>query len=78
MRHDKITKKVEQIEKVSNSDQKIVDSITEVIKKFDVNSVFIRVDTIKRCGVLISTLGMALTNYHLLVKPRYHHYLKAV
>ncbi|HED36699.1 MAG TPA: hypothetical protein ENI76_00390 [Ignavibacteria bacterium] len=61
MRHDKITKKVEQIEKVSDGDQKIVDSITEVIKKFNINSVFTRVDTIKRCGILISTIGMALT-----------------
>ena len=60
MQHNKNTKRVEQIEKVSNNDQKIVDSISDVIRKFNVNTVFNRVDIIKRSGLSISTIGMTL------------------
>ena len=52
MQHNKNTKRVEQIEKVSNNDQKIVDSISDVIKKFNVNTVFNNTPLIFQLAIL--------------------------
>jgi len=60
MQHDKNTKKVEQIEKISKDSEQITQSISEVIDKFDVKSVFKEIDLIKRCGILVSTITMAM------------------
>ena len=60
MQRSKDNKQIEQIPKVSSSEEKITQSITEVIDKFDVKSVFKDVDLIKRCGILISTIATAM------------------
>ncbi|MEA3295596.1 MAG: hypothetical protein U9Q27_00425, partial [Patescibacteria group bacterium] len=60
MQRSKNTKKVEQIEKVSKSSEQITQSISDVIDKFNVKSVFKEIDLIKRCGILVSTTTMAM------------------
>lgn len=60
MQHSKNTKKVEQIEKVSKSSEQITQSISDVIDKFNVKSVFKEIDLIKRCGILVSTITMTM------------------
>jgi len=60
MQRSKGNKQIEQIAKISTSVEKITESISDVINKFDVKSVFKEVDQIKRCGILISTISMAM------------------
>lgn len=60
MQHDKITKKIGQIEKVSSTEEKITLSITEVIDKFKLASSFRKIDFVKRSGILASTLTSTL------------------
>lgn len=60
MQHNKSTKNIEQIEKISLNDKQITQSISEVINKFQVKSVFKEIDLVKRCGVLVSTISIAL------------------
>ena len=60
MQQDKSTKKVEQIEKIAKSSEKITHSISDVIDKFDVKSVFKEIDLVKRCGILVSTITIAM------------------
>ena len=60
MQQDKSTKKVEQIEKIAKSSKQITQSISDVIDKFGVKSVFKEIDLVKRCGVLISTITIAM------------------
>jgi len=60
MQHHKSTKKIEQIEKVAISPEKITQSIADVIDKFQVRSIFQETDLVKRCGFLVSTITTAL------------------
>ncbi len=60
MQHDKSTKKIEQIEKIAKSSNQITQSITDVIDKFKIKSNMISIDSVKRSGVLISTITTAL------------------
>ena len=60
MQPDKNTKKIEQIEKVSKSPEQITQSIADVIDKFETKSIFKETDLIKRCGILVSTIAMAM------------------
>ena len=54
------TKKVEQIEKVSKDQEQITQTISDVIEKFNIRSIFKDVDLVKRCGELVSTVTIAL------------------
>lgn len=49
MQVDKSTKKIEQIEKVSGSNEKIVTSISEIMDKFEIRPILKQLDIIKRC-----------------------------
>jgi hypothetical protein len=60
MQRDKSTKKIEQIEKVASSPEKITQSLTEVIDKFNIISSFKKIDFAKRSGILASTLTTTL------------------
>ncbi len=60
MQRDKNTKRVEQIEKISKSPEQITQSIADVIDCFGTKSLFKETDLIKRCGILVSTITMAL------------------
>lgn len=60
MQHNKNTKNVEQIEKISQSGDEITHSITSVMNKFDVKSVLKPFDVLKRSGALVSTITMSL------------------
>jgi len=60
MQHNKNTKKVEQIEKISQSGDDITNGITSVMNKFGVKSVLKPFDVLKRSGALVSTLTMTL------------------
>lgn len=60
MQHNENTKKVEQIEKVSKDQEHITQTISDVIDKFEMKSVFNEIDLVKRCGILIATITMAL------------------
>ena len=54
------TKKVEQIAKVSKNQEQITQTISDVIEKFNVRTIFKDIDLVKRCGVLVSTVTIAL------------------
>ncbi|MEA1981039.1 MAG: transposase [candidate division Zixibacteria bacterium] len=60
MQRNKDTKKIEQIEKVSKNPEQITQSIADVIDKFDTKSIFKETDLIKRSGILVSTITMAM------------------
>lgn len=60
MQPNKSTKKIEQIEKVSKSQEQITQSIADVIDKFQIKSVFKEIDLVKRCGILVSTITIAM------------------
>ncbi len=60
MQHDKNTKKVEQIEKISQCNDDITYSITSVMDKFGIKSVLKPFNILKRSGALISTIIMSL------------------
>ena len=60
MQHNKNTKNVEQIEKISQSGDDITYSITSVMNKFDIKSVLKPFDILKRSGALVSTITMTL------------------
>ncbi len=60
MQRSEITKKVEQIEKVSENPEQITQNIADVIDKFEVSGVLKNLDILKRSGALLSTIHMAL------------------
>ena len=60
MQGDKSTKKVEQIEKISTSPERISQSISDVMNKFEVKPILKKLDVVKRCGALASTITFAL------------------
>ncbi len=60
MQHDKNTKKIEQIEKVSKNGKEISQSIADVIDLFSVKDYLKQFNSIKRAGKLISTLTISL------------------
>jgi hypothetical protein len=60
MQPNKDTKKVEQIEKISQCNDDITYSITSVMDKFGIKSVLKPFDILKRSGALISTITMSL------------------
>ena len=60
MQQHKGIKKVEQIEKISQSNVTITDSITDVMNKFGIKSVIQPFDILKRSGALVSTLIFSL------------------
>ena len=60
MQHNKDTKKVEQIEKISQSGNDITHSITNVMGKFGIKSVLKPFDILKRSGALVSTVTLSL------------------
>lgn len=60
MQHDKSIKKIEQIEKVAGSSGQITQNLSDVINKFKIKSNLMMVDSVKRCGVRISTITTAL------------------
>ena len=60
MQHNKNTKKVEQIEKISQSEDDITHSIISVMNKFNIKSVLKPFDILKRSGALVSTITMTL------------------
>ena len=60
MQLNKITQKVEQIEKVSKSSEHITQSITDVIDKFELKTILKKFDILKRCGFLVSNLTLVL------------------
>ncbi|MCH7658708.1 MAG: transposase [Bacteroidetes bacterium] len=60
MQPDKNTKKIEQIEKLSKSQEQITQSIADVVDKFEIKSVFKEIDLVKRCGILVSTITIAM------------------
>ena len=60
MQHDKNTKKIEQVEKISQTTENIVENITSVMAKFAVNKSLKKFDIVKRSGKLVSTLTITL------------------
>ncbi len=60
MQHNKGNRNIEQIEKIATNSAQITQSISDVIDKFGVKSVFKDTDIVKRSGVLASTITMAL------------------
>ncbi len=60
MQVNKSTKKIEQIEKVSDTSEKIVRSISEIMDKFEIRPILKPLDILKRCGFLISSIAFAL------------------
>ena len=60
MQHDKNTKNIEQIEKVSQNGQEISHNIYDVMDKFGVKYVLKPLDVLKRSGALISNIAMSL------------------
>lgn len=60
MQRNEITKKVEQIEKVSKSPEALTQNISDVIDKFEIRDILKNLDMIKRSGALLSTMYMAL------------------
>ena len=60
MQQDKITKKIEQIEKVSKSEKEIAENIWSLMDKFGLKSLFKPFNKFKRSGALVTTIGMAL------------------
>lgn len=60
MQHNKDTKKIEQIEKVSKSPQKITDSISDVMDKFTILPILKKCDAVKRCGFMASSIVFTL------------------
>jgi len=60
MQRNEITKKVEQIEKVSESPEQITQNIADVISKFEIRGILKNLDVLKRSGALLSTIHMAL------------------
>jgi len=60
MQRNKNTKVIEQIGKISTSTDRLTQNISEVIDKFKMKSMFKEFDYLKRCGVAVSTIGIAL------------------
>ena len=60
MQHNKSTKKIEQIEKVANNPERIIDNINSVIEKFEIKKRLKSIDMIKRSGMLISDATISL------------------
>lgn len=60
MQHDKNTKKVEQVEKISQSGDEIIHSITSVMNKFGIKSVLNPLNMLKQSGALVSTIILSL------------------
>jgi len=60
MQPNKNTKKVEQIEKVSQSEEAIAYNIKTVISKFGIKSILNPLDVLKRSGALVSTIAITL------------------
>ena len=60
MQCNKNTKKAEQIEKISQSEDDITYNIKRVMKKFDMKSVLKPFDVLKRSGTLVSSITMTL------------------
>lgn len=60
MQHDKNTKKIEQIAKVSKNAEEITQTISEVSDTFAVKDILKKFDTAKRAGQLVSTLTISL------------------
>ena len=57
---NKITKKIEQIEKVSKNVNDISDNIWQVMDKFNLKSILKPLNVVKRSGFLVSTIIMIL------------------
>ena len=60
MQHDKITKKIEQIEKVSTTQEEITDNIQSVMNKFGISKVINPLNALKRSGTAVSVILTAL------------------
>ncbi len=60
MQRNEITKKAEQIEKVSKGPEELTKNIADVVDKFGVRDILKNLDVIKRSGALLSTMYMAL------------------
>lgn len=60
MQHGKNTKVIEQIGKLATSADRLTQSISEVIDKFNMKSMFKEADIAKRCGITLSTVGISL------------------
>lgn len=60
MQHDKSIKKIEQLGKVTQSSEQLTQSIADVMDKFQVKSIFRVMDFVKRSGILVSSVSMAL------------------
>ncbi len=60
MQRNEITKKAEQIEKVSKGPEELTQNIADVVDKFGVRDILKNLDVIKRSGALLSTMYMAL------------------
>ena len=60
MQGDKNTKNIEQIAKISTSPERISQSISDVMNKFEVKPILKKLDLVKRCGALASTITFAL------------------
>jgi hypothetical protein len=60
MQHNEITKKAEQIEKVSQSPEQITQNIYDVTSKFEIRGILKNLDVLKRSGALLSAIHMAL------------------
>ena len=60
MQRIKNTKKIGQIEKVSKSEDAIIENISTVINKFDLKPILKKFDVVKRCGVLTSSITLVL------------------
>lgn len=60
MQRNKNTKVIEQIGKITTSEDRLTQNISEVIDKFKMKSIFKEFDYVKRCGVAVSTIGIAL------------------
>ena len=60
MQHNKSTKKLEQIEKISKTEGSISENISSTMEKFSTNKTLKKFDILKRSGKLISTLTITL------------------
>jgi hypothetical protein len=60
MQHDKITKNIEQIEKVSSTPEEITDNIQSVMNKFGISKVINPLNGLKRSGTAVSATLTAL------------------
>ena len=77
MQQDKVTKKIEQIEKISGSEKEIAENIWSLMDKFGLKSIFKPFNEVKRNGSHVAVIGMTLILLPFLIKGSVNAYVKS-